>query len=90
MKLKQISIVMLKEKTLELEHNQDKYTFCFYFFLQLFRSPFNAFYVSSLYIYFLFLEKTLQASKSIQSKCDIALTFLKWFFVFTFKIETDY
>ena len=35
-------------------------------------------------------EKALQASKSIQSKCDIALTFLKWFFVFTFKIETDY
>ena len=25
-------IVTLKEKTLELEHNQDKYTFCFYFF----------------------------------------------------------
>ena len=32
MKLKPISIVTLKEKTLELEHNQDKYTFCFYFF----------------------------------------------------------
>ena len=30
-----MSIVTLKEKTLELEHNQDKYTFCFYFFLHL-------------------------------------------------------
>ena len=28
---KLISIVTLKEKALELEHNQDKYTFCFYF-----------------------------------------------------------
>ena len=27
MKLKQISLVTLKEETLELEHNQDKYTF---------------------------------------------------------------
>ena len=38
-KLKRISIVTLKEKTLELEHNQDKYTFCFYFFhIQLLKS----------------------------------------------------
>ena len=36
------------------------------------------------------LEKILEASKPIQSKSGIALMFLKRFFVFTFKIETDY
>ena len=46
-KLKRITMVTLKEKTLELEHNQGKYTF-------ISQIPFNAFYVSSLYFSFHF------------------------------------
>ena len=57
MRLKRISIVTLKEKTLELEHNQDKYTFCFYFFSTFkylkFLSMLSMF---PLYIYFSFFD----------------------------------
>ena len=55
MKLKQVSIVTLKEKTLELEYNEDKYTFCFYFFSTFKYLKFlSILFVSSLNIYIFF------------------------------------
>ena len=58
MKLKQISIVTLKEKTLELEHNQDKYIFIFIFYFSIFKylkfiSVLSMFF---LYMHFLFFN----------------------------------
>ena len=80
MKLKRISIVPLKEKTSELQHNQDKYIFCFYFFfyVYVFKNPLNAFYVSSLYIFYFwiyhFLEGTTMEIKLCQLFCAIPVT----------------
>ena len=55
MKLKRVSIVTLKEKTLELEYNEDKYTFCFYFFSTFKYLKFlSILFVSSLNIFFIF------------------------------------
>ena len=68
MKLRRISIVTLKEKTLELEHNQDKYAFCFLFFF----STFNYLEVLSmlsmfpLYIYLSLLVKSSKESFQIK------------------------
>ena len=51
MKLKQVFIFTLKEETLELEHNQDKYTFFSIFKYLKFLSMLS---VSSLYKFFIF------------------------------------
>ena len=80
MKLKRISIVTLKEKTLELEHNQDKYTFFSTFkYLKIISMP----SVFVLYIYFSFFDisfflRDQKGNKAVQFFCDIpvAIDFL--------------
>ena len=76
---------MLTEKALELEHNQDKHTFCFYFF-----STFNYLEVLSMlsifslyiYIYLLsdisFFLRDHNGNKAVQLLCAIpvAIDFL--------------
>ena len=60
---------LLKEKTLELEHNHDNYTFAFIFS----KIPFNA-YVSSLYFFIFdisFFLRDNNGNKSVQLFCAI-------------------
>ena len=65
---------LLKEKTLELEHNHDNYTFAFIFSkLKYSKIPFNA-YVSSSYFFIFdisFFLRDNNGNKSVQLFCAI-------------------
>ena len=82
MKLKRISIVTLKDKTLELEHNQDKHTFFSTFKYLKCLSILSMF---PLYIYLLFFDISFvlrdhNGNKAVQLFC--AYPCCRSFFVF--------
>ena len=56
MELKWIFVVTLKEKTLELEHNQDKYTLFLFFSIFKYLKFLSMLSMSPLYIYLLFFD----------------------------------
>ena len=69
---------MFKEKTLELEHNQDKYFFLFLIFLYLnIKIRFSGFYIFSLYVFFVFaisfFPRDHNGNKAVQIFCAIPL-----------------
>ena len=74
---------MLKEKTLELEHNRDKYTFCFYFFYIYILKFLSMLSMFSLYIFLFifdvsFFPRDHNGNKAVQLFCAIpvAIVFL--------------
>ena len=86
MKLKQISIVTLKEKTLELEHNQDKYSFCFVFSIFKYLKFLSMLSMFPLYIYFSFFNISFflrghNGNKPVQFSCAIPVAIDYLFFI---------
>ena len=77
---------MFKEKTLELEHNQDKYFFLFLIFLYLnIKIRFSGFCIFSLYVFFVFaisfFLRDHNGNKAVQIFCAIPLAIF-FFIVF--------